>query len=83
MLKSRRLQRVGHVPQTGDGRRVHKLLLGTPEGKCLPGRIKIRLEDNIIWGLKEVDYESDWKAFDQDRMTWHAYILAAINLHIL
>ena len=63
----------------GDGRRAHKLL-GKPEGKCPPDRPKIRWEDNIIWDLKKVDCESDWKALAQDRMTWFAYVLTTKNL---
>ena len=35
---------------------------------------KIRWENDITWDLKEVDYEDDWKALAQDRITWRAYI---------
>ena len=45
----------------GEGGRAHKLLLGKSEGTRPRGRPKIRLEDNIIWDLKKVDYEGDWK----------------------
>ena len=61
MLKSHRLRWVGHVVRTGDGRIAHKLLLGKSEGKRPSRRQKIRVEDNIIWDLKEVDYDGDWK----------------------
>ena len=43
----------------GDERNAHKLLLVKPEGKCPRGRPKIRWKVNIIWDLKEVDYEGD------------------------
>ena len=66
----------------GDGRRAHKLLLGKLEEKHPLGRPKIRWEDNIIWDLREVGYESDWKALTQDRVTWHAYVLATMNLQV-
>ena len=33
------------------------------------GRLKIRWENNIIWDLKEVDYEGDQKTLAQDRVT--------------
>ena len=46
-----------------------KLLLGEPEGKHPPDRPKIRWDDNIIWDLKEVDYEGNCKALAQDRVT--------------
>ena len=40
---------------------AHKLLIGKPDGKHPRGRLKIRWKENIIWDLKEVDYEGDWK----------------------
>ena len=58
------------------------LLLGKPESKRPRGRPKIRWENNIIWDLKEVEYESDWKTLAQDRVTCRAYVLAAINPQI-
>ena len=45
-------------------------------------RPKIKWEDDIIWDLKEVDYEGDWKTLVQDRMTGRAYVLVAVNLRI-
>ena len=56
----------------GDERRAHKLLLGKPEEKIPLGRPKIRWQDNIIWDLKEVDYEGDWKPLAQDGVKWRA-----------
>ena len=66
----------------GDGRRAHKILLGKPERTRPRGRPKIRWEDNIIRDLKEVDYEGDWKTLALDRVTWPAYVLAAMNLRV-
>ena len=42
----------------GDGRRIHKLLLGKPEERHPRDRPKIRWEDIIILDLKEINY--DW-----------------------
>ena len=42
----------------------------------------IRWEHNIIWDLKAIDYEGDWKTLAQDRMTWRTYVLEAINLQV-
>ena len=42
----------------------------------------MRWEDNIIWDLKQVGYEGDWKALAEDRVTWRAYVLAAMNLRV-
>ena len=44
----------------GDGGRTHNLHLEKPNRKRPSGRPKIRWEDNIIWDMKEVDYEGDW-----------------------
>ena len=60
----------------------HKLLLRKLDEKRARGRPKIRWENNIIWDLEEVEYECDWKAFAQDKVTWHAYVLAALNLRV-
>ena len=78
-LKSCRLRWLGHVVWMGNGKRAHTLLLGKPEEKRPCGRLKIRCEDNIIRDLKEIDYEGDWKTLAQYRVTWSAYILAAMN----
>ena len=82
-LKSSRIRWAGHVARMGDERRVHKILLGKPEGMRPRGRLKIRWEDNIIRDLKKVDYEGDWKTLAQERETSHAYVLAAMNLRVL
>ena len=54
-------------------------LIRKPEGKPPPDRLKIRWEDNIFRYLKEIDYEGDWKALAQDRVTWRAYVLTTMN----
>ena len=79
MLKSRRLRWAGLIARMVDGRRAYKILLGKPEGTRPRGRPKIRWEDNIVRDLKEVDYEGDWQTLSQDRLTWRAYVLAAMN----
>ena len=71
-----------HSHGMGVRRRAHKLLLEKLEGKHPPGRQKITWDDNIIWNLKEVDYEDYWKALAQYRVTWCAYVLATMNLQV-
>ena len=44
----------GHVARVEEGRGVHKLLVGKPEGKSLLGRPRRRWEDNIKMDLLEV-----------------------------
>ena len=47
VIKSRRLRWVGHVARMEEGRGVHKVLVGKPEGKRPLGRPRRRWEDNI------------------------------------
>jgi hypothetical protein len=44
----------GHVVCMGEGRGVHRVLLGKPEGKSPLGRPRCRWEDNIKVDLQEV-----------------------------
>jgi hypothetical protein len=37
VIKSRRMRWVGHVARMGEGRGVHRVLFGRPEGKRPPG----------------------------------------------
>jgi len=39
----------GHVAHMADGRGVHSVLVGTPEGKRPLGRPRRKWEDNIKW----------------------------------
>jgi len=53
MVKSRRMRWAGHVARMGEGRGVHRVLVGKPEGKRPLGRPRRRWEDNIkmdLWG---------------------------------
>ena len=45
----------GHVARMGEGRGVHRVLVGKPEGKRLLGRPRRRWEDNIKMDLQEVE----------------------------
>ena len=44
----------GHVARMGEGRGVHRVLVGKPEGKRPLGRPRRRWEDNIKMDLQEV-----------------------------
>ena len=44
----------GHVAHMGEGRGVHKVLVGKPEGKRPLGRPRRRWEDNIKRNLQKV-----------------------------
>jgi len=54
LLKSRRMRWAGHVARMGEGRGVHGVLVGKPEGKVPLGRPRYRWEDNIKTDLREV-----------------------------
>ena len=54
VVKSRRMRWAGHVPRMGEGRGVHRVLVGKPEGKRPLGRPRRRWEDNINMDLREV-----------------------------
>jgi len=51
VVKSRRMSWAGHVARMGEGRGVHRVLVGKPEGKRQLGRPRRRWEDNIKMDL--------------------------------
>jgi len=53
VVKSRRMRLTGHVARMGEGRDVHRVLVGKPEGKRPLGRPRRRWEDNIKMDLRE------------------------------
>ena len=54
VVKSRRMRWAGHVARMGQGREVHRVLVGRPEGKRPLGRPRRRWGDNINMDLQEV-----------------------------
>jgi hypothetical protein len=49
VIKSRRMRWAGHVACMGEKRGEYKVLVGKPEGKRPPGRLRSRWEDSIKW----------------------------------
>ena len=83
VIKSRRLRWVGHVARMGEGRGVHKVLVGKPEGKRPMGRPRHRWEDNIKMDLEEVGRScGDWMELAQDRDRWQALVSTVMNLQV-
>ena len=75
MVKSRRMRRAGHVARMGEGRGVHRVLVGKPGGKRTLGRPRRRWEDNIKMDLQEVGgVRGDWMELAQDRDSWRALV---------
>jgi len=75
VVKSRRKRWAGHVARMGEGRGVHRFLVGKPEGKRPLGRPRRRWEDNIKMDLREVGGRcEDWMELAQDRDRWRALV---------
>jgi len=54
VVKSRKMRWARHVTRMGEGRGVHRVLVGKPEGKRPLGRPRRRWEDKIKMDLREV-----------------------------
>jgi len=65
--------------ERGEGRGVHRLLVGKPEGKRPLGRPRCRWEDNIKMNLREVGGGGDWMELAQDRGRWWALVNKVMN----
>ena len=62
VVKSRRMRCAGHVAHMGEGRVVHRVLIGKREGKRPLGRPRRRWVDNIKMDLREVGGScGDWR----------------------
>ena len=83
MVKSRRMRWAGHVARMGEGRGVHRVLVGKPEGKRPLGRPRRRVEDNIKMDFQEVGGRfGDWMELAQDRDRWRALVSTVRNLRV-
>jgi len=66
----------------GDGRGVHRVLVGKPEGKRPLGRPRCRWVDNIKMDLREVGGVGDWMELAQVRDRWRALVNTVMNLRV-
>ena len=67
----------------GEGRGVHRVLVGKSEGKRPLGRPRRRWEDNIKKDLREVGGGcGDWMELVQDRDRWRALVSAVMNFRV-
>ena len=83
MVKSRRIKWAGHVARMGEGRGVHRVLVGKPEGKRPLGRPKRRWEDNVKMDLQEVGGScGDWMELAQDGDRWRSLVNTVRNLRV-
>ena len=71
------------MARIGEGRVVHRVLVGKPEGKRPLGRPRRRWEDNIKMDLQEVGGSyGDWMELAQDRERWRAFVSTVRNLRV-
>ena len=83
MIKSRRLRWAGQVARMEEGRGVHEVLVGKPEGKRPLGRPRRRWEDNINMDLQEVGRGcGDWMELAKDRKRWRALVSTVMNFRV-
>jgi len=68
------------VARMGQGRGVHRVMVGKPEGKRPLGRPRRRCKDNIKMDLQEVRVGcGDWMELAQDREKWRALVSTVMN----
>jgi hypothetical protein len=83
VIKSRKMRWAGHVARMGEGRGVHRVLVGRPEGKRPLGRPRRRWEDNITMDLREIWIDGvNWIQLGQDRVQWRAFVNTVMNLRV-
>jgi hypothetical protein len=67
----------------GEGRGVHGLLMGRPEGKRAMGRPRHRWENNIKLDLQEVEgFCGDWMDMAKNRDRWRALVNKLMKLRV-
>jgi hypothetical protein len=67
----------------GEGRGVHRVFVGKPEGKRPLGRPRLRWEDNIKTYLQEVGGSfGDWMERAQDKDRWRALVSTVMNFRV-
>ena len=83
VVKSRRKRWEGDVARMGDGRGVHRVLVGKPEERRPLGRPRRRWEDNIKMDLQKVGWScGDWMELAQDRERWRALVSTVMNFRV-
>ena len=67
----------------GEGRGVHKVLVGKPEGNRPLGRPRRGWEDNIKVEILEVGRGcGDWMELAEDRDRWRALVSTVMNFRV-
>ena len=67
----------------GEGRGVHKVLVGKPGGKRPLGKPRRRWEDNIKMDLQEVGRGfGDWMELAQERERWRVLVSTVMSFRV-
>jgi hypothetical protein len=83
VVKSRRMRWAGQVAGMGEGRGVHRVLMGKPDGTRPLGRPRRRWEDNIKMDLEEVGRGcGDWMERAQNRGRWRSLVSRVTNFGV-
>ena len=83
VVKSRRMRWAGHVARMGEGRGVHRVLVGKSKEMRQLGRPRRGWEDNIKMDLQEVGGGcGDWMELAQDRDRWWAVVSTVRNFRV-
>jgi len=85
VIKSRKMRWSGYVVRNGEGREMHRVLVGIYEVKRPLGRPRRRWEDNNKMDLQEVGVGvgcGDWMELAQDRDRWRALVGKVMNLRV-
>jgi len=83
VVKSRRMRWAGHVARMVEGRGMHRVLVGKPEGKRPLGRPRRRWEVNIKMGLQEVGGGcGGWMELAQDKDRYRALVSTVMNFRV-
>jgi hypothetical protein len=75
---------MGLVAHMGEGRKVYRVLVGTPEGKRPLRRLRHRWEDEVNMGLREIGWGGvEWIHLTEDRGQWRALVNRMLNSQVL
>ena len=70
------------MARLGEGRGVHRVLVGKHGGKRTLGRPRRRWEDNIKMDLREMGGGGDWVELAQYRDRWRALVNTVMNFRV-
>ena len=83
VVKSRRIKWAGHVARMEEGRGVHRVLVGKPEGKRPLRRPRRRWKDHIKMDLEEVGRGcGDWMELAEERDRWWVLVSMVMNFWV-